>query len=159
MIDLKFKRVINAPINQVWNVIAGEFTEAHKWAAGTPKCRKGTKAEGYDRVCETESGTLKDTIIKMDKDNYLLEFSVEGLPFFVRSVVSTWTLKKISDTQTELTMGPRIDVIPVIGTILQFPMKIALNKLYPELLNDLAIYTETGKPSPRKQKELDKATV
>ena len=38
---------------------------------------------------------------------------------------------------------------------MQIPMKIAFKKLYPGLLNDLAIFVETGQPSPRKQKELD----
>lgn len=55
-------------------------------------------------------------------------------------------------------MGPRIEVMPIIGTIMQIPMKSALTKLYPELLDDLAIFVETGKPSPRKQKELDGST-
>ncbi len=32
-------------------------------------------------------------------------------------------------------------------------MKMAFNRLYPGLLDDLAIYVETGKPSPRKQNE------
>ena len=63
-------------------------------------------------------------------------------------------LNKISDTQAEIVMGLRIEVMPVIGTLLQIPMKMSLKKLYPELLNDLAIYIETGNPSPRKQTEL-----
>ena len=88
-------------------------------------------------------------------ENYVLEFPVKGLPFFVQSVVSTWKVRKISDSQTELILGPKIEVMPIIGTLMQIPMKSALKKLYPGLLNDLAIYVETGQPSPRKQKELD----
>ncbi|CAM1344316.1 SRPBCC family protein [Tenacibaculum amylolyticum] len=155
MVDLKFKRNINKPIDEVWKFIIEEFSNGHKWAAGTTNCRKGYPHEDFDRVCETESGRLMDTITKIDNENYLLEFSVKGLPFFVRSVVSSWKLYSVSDNQTQIILGPRITVIPVIGTLMQIPMKAALKKLYPKLINDLAIYIETGKPSPRKQKELD----
>jgi len=155
MIDLKFKREINKPIDEVWTFVIDEFPNGHKWATGTTNCRKGSTFEDFDRVCETETGKLMDKITKIDNENHLLEFSVKGLPFFVRSVVSTWKLNKISNTQTEIILGPRIEVMPVIGTIMQIPMKIAFKKLYPGLLDDLTIFVETGKPSARKQKEID----
>lgn len=153
MLDLKFKRKINKPIEEVWRFVIDEFSNAHEWATGTPHCRKGEASEDFDRVCDTESGRLMDTITKIDNENHVLEFSVKGLPFFVRRVVSSWKLHKISNTQTEITLGPRIEVMPVIGTILQIPMKSALKKIYPGLLDDLAIFVETGKPSARKQEE------
>ncbi|MDW3649489.1 MAG: SRPBCC family protein [Bacteroidia bacterium] len=155
MIDLKFDTKINKPIEEVWRFIIDEFPNAHHWATGTPTCRKGTESEDFDRVCDTETGRLMDTITKIDHENHVLEFSVKGLPFFVRSVVSSWKLSKLSNTQTEITLGPRIEVMPVIGTLMQIPMKIAFKKLYPGLLNDLTTFIETGKPSPRKQKEID----
>ncbi len=155
MIDLKFKRKINKPIKEVWKFVIEEFPNGHKWAYGTVSCRKGDASEHFDRVCETETGRLIDKITKIDNENHLLEFSVKGLPFFVRSVVSTWKLNKISDIQTEIILGPRIEVMPVIGTIMQIPMKIAFKKLYPGLLDDLVFFVETGKPSLRKQKEIE----
>ena len=154
MIDLKFNREINKPIDEVWRYIIDEFSNAHEWATGTNFCRKGEADEDFDRICHTESGKLKDNITKIDDENYVLEFSVRGLPFFVSSVVSTWKLTKLSDTQTEIVLGPRIEVMPVIGTVMQIPMKIIFKKLYPGLLDDLAIFIETGKPSPRKQKDI-----
>jgi len=154
MIDLKFKKNINKPINEVWKFIVDDFSKSHLWATGTTSCRKGEPHEDFDRICETETGKLMDTITKMDNDNHVLEFSVKGLPFFVSSVLSSWKLNKISDTQTEIILGPRIEVKLGIGTIAQIPMKIALKKLYPGLLDDLAIYVETGLPSLRKQKEI-----
>lgn len=154
MIDLKFNKKINKPIAQVWQFIIQDFHQAHLWAAGTPHCRKGLPHEDFDRICETESGKLMDTIIKVDDSQHILQFSVKGLPFFVRSVVSTWQLHKLSENETELVMGPTIQVMPIIGSLAQIPMKMALKKLYPKLLDDLTIYLETGNPSPRKQQEL-----
>lgn len=155
VIDIKVKRTIDKPIDEVWKFVIEEFPNSHEWAKGTTKCRKGDASEDFDRVCYTESGKLMDKITKIDNDNHMLQFSVTGMPFFVRSVVSTWKLNKISDTQTEIIIGPKIEVMPVIGTIMQIPMKMALKKLFPKLLDDLAIYVETGKASPRKQMEID----
>lgn len=154
MLDIKATRRINKPIEEVWRFVLDEFTNNHEWAFGTSSCRAGTSDEDFDRICHTESGTLKDTITKVDDTNHVLEFSVTGLPFFVRSVVATWSLKSISDTETDITIGPRIETMPLIGNLMEIPMKKALDKLYPELLNDMAIFVETGKPSPRKQQEL-----
>lgn len=154
--DLKFNRTINKPIEELWKFIIDDFAKGHLWATGTTHCRKGEPHEDFDRVCETETGKLMDTITRVDDENYVLEFSVKGLPFFVRSAESSWRLNRISDQQTELILGPKIEVKPGIGTLAQIPMKIALKRLYPGLLDDLTIYVETGQPSPRKQKELDK---
>ena len=155
MIDIAAKKRVNKPIEEVWKFVVEEFPNSHEWATGTTSCRKGDASEDFDRVCDTETGELTDKITKIDETNHVFQFSVTGLPFFVRSVVSTWKLNRISDTETEIVIGPRIEVMPVIGTIMQIPMKSALNKLYPKLLDDLAIYVETGKPSPRKQREIE----
>lgn len=154
MIDIKASQTINKPIDEVWRFVVDDFTRSHLWAYGSSSCRPGTEAEDFDRVCETESGRLTDTIIRCDDDRHVLEFSVDGLPFFVRSVVSTWSLREVSPTETEITIGPRIETLPVIGWVLEIPMKRSLERLYPGLLDDMAVFVETGQPSARKQAEL-----
>ncbi|MEM7325850.1 MAG: SRPBCC family protein [Actinomycetota bacterium] len=154
MLDIKKTRRINKPIDEVWRFVIDGFTTNHEWAYGTSNCRAGTEDESFDRVCDTETGRLTDTITKVDDTNHVLEFTVEGLPFFVRSVVATWSLKAVSETATEITIGPRIETMPIIGHLAEIPMKRALDKLYPELLDDMAVFVETGQPSARKQQEL-----
>lgn len=154
MLDIKATRNIQKPIEEVWRFIVEDFCNADDWAFGTTTCRPGTESEDFDRLCETETGTLKDTITKVDDASYVFEFSVTGLPFFVRSVVSTWSLTQVSDGETKITVGPRIETMPLIGNLMEIPMKKALEKLYPELLDDLAVFIETGQASTRKQNEL-----
>ncbi|MEM7273719.1 MAG: SRPBCC family protein [Actinomycetota bacterium] len=154
MLDIKETVTIDKPIEEVWRLVVDDFVNSHRWAFGTSTCRAGTADEGFDRICDTESGQLRDTITKVDDANHVLEFSVEGLPFFVRSVVSTWTLEPVADTATRITVGPRIETMPIIGTLAEIPMKRALVKLYPGLLDDLKVYAETGQPSARKRQEL-----
>ena len=156
MIDLKFKTTLNKPANEVWKFIIDDFYVSDRWASGVKSCRKGTPDEPFDRICETESGVLMDTITKMDDTNHILEFSVKGLPFFVKNVVSTWTVQQISENQSTLTLGPKIQFKPGIGTIMQFPMKIIFKKLYPGIIHDLTTFIETGKPSESKVKALAK---
>lgn len=126
MIDLKFKRTINKPIEEVWQFVVNDFDKSHLWATGTTYCRKGKAHEDFDRICETETGILMDTITTLDHEHHTLIFSVKGLPFFVRLVFSTWQLTKISDTQTKISLGPKIEVKPGIGTLAQIPMKMSL---------------------------------
>ncbi|MGI9616050.1 MAG: SRPBCC family protein [Acidimicrobiales bacterium] len=154
MLDIKATRRINKPIEEVWRFVVDEFTNSHHWAFGTTSCRAGTTAEDFDRVCDTETGQLEDTIISVDDADHVFAFSVDGLPFFVRSVVSTWSLEAVSETETDITIGPRIETMPVIGHLMEIPMKKALEKLYPGLLDDMAVFLETGQPSARKQQEL-----
>ncbi|MEM9563324.1 MAG: SRPBCC family protein [Actinomycetota bacterium] len=154
MLDIKQTRRINKPIEEVWRFVVDDFTDGHRWAFGTTMCRAGTDAEDFDRICDTESGQLRDTITRVDDAGHVLEFSVDGLPFFVRSVVSTWSLEAVSATETDITIGPRIETLPVIGRLFEIPMRRALEKLYPGLLDDLAVYVETGEPSARKREEL-----
>lgn len=154
MLHIKTTRKINKPIDEVWRFVIDDFTNCHEWAFGTTNCRAGTESEVFDRVCDTETGELKDTITNVDDANHVLEFSVTGLPFFVRSAMSTWSLEPVSDTETEITIAPRVETMPVIGNLMQIPMKKALEKLYPGLLDDMAVFVETGQPSARKQQEL-----
>ncbi len=157
MLDIKASRTINKPIEEVWRFVVDEFCNSHEWAFGTPTCRSGTSSEDFDRVCDTESGRLEDTITKIDDANHIFEFTVAGLPFFVRSVVSTWSLKQLSNTETEITIGPRIETMPIIGRLMEIPMKRSLEKLYPELLDDMAVFIETGQPSARKRAEPERS--
>ncbi|MEM9712763.1 MAG: SRPBCC family protein, partial [Actinomycetota bacterium] len=129
MLDIKLTRRIHRPIEEVWRFVVDDFANGHEWAFGTTSCRAGTASEGFDRICETESGTLRDTITRCDEAAYVLEFSVDGLPFFVRSVVSTWSLERVSDTETDLTLGPRIETVPILGRLMEIPMRRALTAL------------------------------
>jgi len=153
MINLKIIKIVKAPIEKVWDVLINEFAEIEKWATGVFSSQK---TEDYDRVCKTSFGNLEEKILTKDKKQHILQFKVKGFPFFVKSAVSTWTLKEISKTETEVTVNPNIKTMPIIGTIMEIPMKMQLKKAIPGLMDDFATYVETGKASKSKQEEIDK---
>ena len=155
MIDIKIKDTVKQPLSEVWEVAANQFTSVSDWATGVYKSRVGAKEEKYDRVCDTSSGHVQENLITKDDKNYILTYSVKGFPFFVKSLTNTWTFKQISASETEVTLNPKVKTIPIIGTIMEIPLKSQLNKFMKTALEDFAIYVETGKISKRKQREKD----
>jgi hypothetical protein len=154
MINIKVKGTVQKPISEVWKEASNEFTSVSNWATGVYKSRGGKDAEECDRVCNTSSGRITENILTQDDKDYILTYSVNGLPFFVKSFTNTWTLRKISNSETEITLNPKIKTMPVIGTIMEIPMKAQFQKFLKTALEDFAAYMETGKPSEGKMKEI-----
>jgi len=155
MINMKIKGTVKEPLSKVWEVAANQFTSASNWATGVYTSREGTKKERCDRVCDTSSGHVEENIIIKDDANHILEYSVKGFPFFVKSLSNTWTFKQISDSETEVTLNPKVKTMPIIGTIMEIPMKSQFKKFLKTALDDFAIYVETGKPSESKLKDIE----
>jgi len=153
MINIKREIIVNKPVNDVWKVLFEGFTEVGNWVTGVYSSRPGTKEEGYDRVCDTFTGKLYETIVQKDEKNHTFEVDAKGLPFFVKKFRGKWNLKEITPTKTQATIEINIQVKGILGAIMQFPMKLKLNKGLNEIHNDLVSYTETGEISKSKQKE------
>jgi len=156
MIQIKRKVVINKPIKDVWKVLFEGFNDVGNWVTGVYASRAGTKEEGYDRVCDTFTGKLYEKIINKDEKNHSFEVDAKGLPFFVKQFRGKWSLKELTPTTTEANLELTIDTKGIIGAIMQIPLKFKLSGGLNELQNDLATFTETGKISESKQKELNK---
>jgi len=155
MINIKVKGTVKKPLSQVWDASANKFTSVSNWATGVYTSRVGNKEEKCARVCETSSGHIEEDFITKDDVNHILAYSVKGFPFFVKSLSNTWTFKEISDSETEITLNPKVKTMPIIGTIMEIPLKAQLKKFMVTALDDFAIYVETGKPSERKLKEIE----
>jgi hypothetical protein len=85
-----------------------------------------------------------------------MNVEAKGLPFFVKSMIGGYKLREISKSKTEATFFVKIKTIPLIGTIMEIPMKMQLNKALSITLDDLKTYVETGKISGKKQGEIDR---
>ena len=155
MINIKVKGTVKKPLSQVWEASANQFTSVSNWATGVYTSRVGNKEENCDRVCDTSSGHIEEDFITKDDTNHILSYSVKGFPFFVKSLSNTWTFKQISDSETEITLNPKVKTMPIIGTIMGIPLKAQLKKFMTVALDDFATYVETGKPSERKLKEIE----
>jgi len=156
MINLKYKRVINKPIAQVWDIIYKEFPTIEKWATGVYTSRGPKGNEKFDRMCVVSFGKINEYFVKVDEKNYHFTFSVTGMPFFVKKVRSTWSLRKLSPNKTEITFNPRLTTKGIIGMIMEIPLKYQFQKLVVQVGKDIAVYAETGRLSSAKRKENNK---
>ena len=78
MIKITVTKVINKPIDDVWEIAANKFTEVDQWATGVYSSRAGKPGEDCDRACETSSGNLTEQVLINDKENYTLKYNVKG---------------------------------------------------------------------------------
>jgi len=159
--EFKLEKVIDKPINAVWEVLGSQFGDAYKWAGGLyhSEGKNAPKLAGAtcnNRVCETSSGRIEEVIRTFDIKNHELEYEViEGFPFFVDQGINNWKLTKVGD-KTRVNMHLKITTKGFVGKIMSPMMKMQMNKLTAGILDDFKDYVETGKPSVSKAKEMAK---
>lgn len=160
---MEFKReiIINKPIAAVWDILANQYGDAHKWVSGLNHSNEyGSPiiegAHCSNRACETSQGKIKEVITKFDAKSHELEYEViEGFPFFVEVGKNNWKLHRVGQ-KTQVNMNLTIQTKGFVGMIMTPMMKLQMNKITTNAINDLKHYAETGKPSPLKAKELKK---
>lgn len=159
--EFKRKIIIDKPVDEVWQVLGHQFGDAYQWASGINHSKgfgepKIEAAHCNNRACELASGKIKEVIRKFDPDHYLLEYEViEGFPSFVESGVNNWKLTALGG-QTRVDMHLVIKTKGFLGRVMGPLMKMQMNGLTQFVLVDLKHFVEEGKPSPKKQKEIQK---
>ena len=154
--------LINASIEQAWNILGNQYTEAYKWASGLKYSEgEGTpQLEGAtcnNRACDTTAlGPIKEEIRIFDPINYILSYEViEGFPFFVKLGQNTWTLTQ-EGNQTKVSMQLEMLTKGLVGKLMSPMMRLQMGGILTNAIEDFKHYVETGQPSPRKAKEIAK---
>lgn len=154
--------IINAPLDQVWQVTAGDFENIHRWDANVKTARqKGVAHNGAPvggRVCGLYNGSdIVESIVEYDENRHRFVYAItEGLPGFIESGQNTWTHQVVNPNKTRVTMKTAMNVKGFLGTIMQGPMKSQIGKLLGNVQEELKHFVETGQPHPRKLKKLQK---
>ncbi|MEO1438255.1 MAG: SRPBCC family protein [Bacteroidota bacterium] len=159
--DFRKSTTVDQPINQVWDLLGNQYGEAYKWASGLyhsiPVGKP--KIEGAicnNRTCELPSGMIKEEVRKFDAKNHILSYEViEGFPFFVDQAINTWTLQA-QGNKTRVDMHLVMTTKGFVGKLMQPMLKLQMGNLLQNAIDDFKHYSETGKPSPRKAKEIAK---
>lgn len=83
---------IDAPANKVWENIS-KATGVNNWLPVVTACR----LDGNKRVCTTEQGDMDETILKIDADQKLFQYSIDKQPLLpIENIIGTM---KISDEE------------------------------------------------------------
>lgn len=151
--------LINSPIETAWQLLGPEFAHAYKWASAVNHSEgKGIGLNGSscsERGCETTIGKLKEKLLDYSAENYSLSYQLaEGMPSMVKYATNTWQLTKFGPNRIKLKINMEFRLGGLLGWFMQPMMKLQLNKLGKELVEDFKHYVETGKPHPRKLKAI-----
>lgn len=153
--DIQRNITINAPADQVWDLLANRFHDVGTWASiigeSTALSTQNLATGIADRVCDTPDGVFKEQMTRFDEQARTFAYvAYEGLPGFVREGGNSWGVRDIGDGKTEVSMHMKFDLNPIAAALMGWMMKRQMTKAGEGVLDDLKVYVETGKVSERK---------
>jgi hypothetical protein len=178
MSKLSAQITVDAPADAVWDVIGRRFDRIGDWATAiraswalrpSMSARTATRslAAGPDagapvagRICRTGVllvGQVTETLVAYDAANRTLTYEATGLPAFVTTARNTWTVTALSAGRTQVTLEAQFETRGLIGVLGRVAMLIQVRFAGRRLAEDLGHYVEHGTPSPRKQRQLNRA--
>ena len=158
--------IINAPIETVWSVVGDQFGSVSDWVSsivnseGTgPKTLSGAPCTG--RVCQTTMGEFKETITHFDPERYEVAYSATGdkIPFFVQALGNRWELMPQGPKSTKVRMTMTLRMAMPFNILPGALMKLKFAQVGQDVLEELKVFTETGRPHTRKQKQINKTAA
>lgn len=154
-IDKKIE--LNVSIEKVWNILADEYHTIGKWARAVESSAENTEAASVNgspvggRVCKANIGDVTETITAFDPSTYHLSYTAKSksMPFFVRGLKGDWLLKD-NGSGTSVNLGFKADLMFPFSVLMGWILKRQFDKAITETLDDLKLYSETGKLHPDK---------
>lgn len=150
----KKTRTINAPKDKVWAVLE-DFGEVHRInpfvKKTTSECIPGTMSVGDTRRCVFYNGKsyVDEKVIELDEGKSVtIQITGGTMPF--KAATATFTLKHISDSQSQLSMKMNYtakggSLAPVVGLAMKPMMNMMLGKVLKSLDRHLITGHEIGK--------------
>lgn len=166
-LQLKGKIDINAPADQVWQVIAHNYGDIGQWAAMIPASSAITGGPAPDgapvagRVCSAQGfGDVREQFTYYDESARRFGYiAAEGLPSFISRAENNWSVRSLGPDISEVTMRGEID-FPVFPGLLLMPIfKLVMGRKGKQMAEELKYFVENDEPHPRKQKQLRQAAA
>ncbi len=154
---------VEASAEQVWDVVARQFSHIGDWATAIPASRANpeahvkTDAPVAGRVCETGVPMLphvEDTIVAYDDAARTLTYEAAGMPAFVATARNRWQVTAVDEHRALVRFDGVMETRGIVGGLLGLLLRVRLAREGRKLLDDLRHYVENGQPSPRKQRQL-----
>ncbi|HZO66226.1 MAG TPA: SRPBCC family protein, partial [Kribbellaceae bacterium] len=153
--------VIDAPAEQVWQVVAHRFDGIGDWATAVPASTSTVTANPpvgapvAARVCRTGIRAVPqvtEEIIGYDEAARTLTYeATQGMPAFVSLARNTWRVTPVDSTRTLVAFEARLEVHGPLGRLGRRWLLAQARRTGQYVLADLKHYIEHGVPSPRKQ--------
>ena len=95
------KHTLNTSIENVWKNIS-KASGVNGWLPVITACRLEGQGEGAKRICSTEHGDMDETIIRIDHENKIFQYSINKQPLLpIENILGTMEVKEHSGS-TEL---------------------------------------------------------
>ncbi len=159
--NIKKEIIVHQPIDKVWEVLGDQYGQAYKWASGLDHSEAlgRAKIQGApcsQRSCQTNFGQITEAVRKYDPSSHELEYEViKGFPGFIDTATNNWQLQSAGQS-TKVFIDFNMTTKGFLGLFMGPLMKMQMNKVIANVLDDFKQYIETGKPSNRKAKEMAK---
>jgi hypothetical protein len=160
---------IDAPADEVWQVIGPGFARIGEWATTIPASAAipapapaaatpvAPRAPVLGRTCSTGTRLMPDiteTLTDYDEDRRTLSYQAAGLPAFITAARSTWTVTPAGETTCRVTVTGHFQTRGVLGLVGCWAILAQARHAARHLQADLRHYIKHGTPSPRKQRQL-----
>lgn len=151
--------VVHTSADRAWQIVAHDFARIGEWASGVAKSVPNKDAIVLDgatvggRVCSVPGfGNIHETFTAYDEHGKTFTYEATGMPFFVKGAFNSWKIEAIDENTSRVSFSVDMHLVPVIGGVMGIPMRMQLDKLLREAVEELKYYAETGEVHPRKQK-------
>lgn len=158
--------IIDAPIDEAWEVLGPQFQDVHKWASSVKHSTSLNNESLNGSTCNERGctvkgvGEIKEKLLTYSPENYSLSYQVhEGMPKMIKYASNNWQLIDLGNGKTKLKLKIRLETKGFMGWLMGGMMKKKMTKLSGEIAEEFKYYVETGKPHPRKIKALKKESA
>ena len=174
MPQLSTHLTIDAPADQVWDVIGPGFARIGEWAtsiqastavpaAAGPAAAITPAAAGAPvagRACTTGVylvPRITETLVAYDQASRTLTYEAIGLPTFITTARNTWTVASAGEHRCRVTLNAQFQTRGMLGLLGRWAILAQVRHTSRHLESDLRDYIKHGTPSPRKQRQLSRA--
>lgn len=178
MPTLSKHRIVNAPAEVVWEIVGRQFDRIGEWASAIPAstaiptstqtpAAAGARAVAAigdapvaGRVCRTSVRLvpqITERLVAYDDASRTLTYQAERQPRFLRAARNHWRVETVDERRTRISVHATVQPRGALGWLGYLLLRVQLTRVAAQSLQDLQHYVEHGRPSPRKQRQLDTA--
>jgi hypothetical protein len=148
--------VVEKSIDDAWEVLGNQFTEAHLWSknfktsepGGNPKL---PELAYLHRATTTDKGVNWQELDTYNPTDYSLSYHVsKGVPPIAKSLKGEWSLTKMGDEQSRLKIHFIFESKGILGLVMSPIIAKKLENASKEIGEEFKYYVENGNPHPRK---------
>jgi hypothetical protein len=163
---------IDAPADQVWQVVGPGFARIGDWATSIPasaatpapapaaaSCAVAS-APVTGRTCSTGTRLvprIAETLTDYDEQRRTLTYQAGGLPALITTARSTWTVTPAGETACRVTVTGHFQTRGLLGLLGCWAIFAQARLAARHLRADLRHYVKHGTPSSRKQRQLSRS--